>query len=358
MKILLVTNLYPPNSIGGYERLCATLAGALAAKGHTVEVLTSSHGGGRPKPEPIPVDRSLQLLVSSRSIYEPFEGGSAEREAITVANLAAARKVVERFRPETLFAGNLMFLDRSFLEGLSALGPRLAYLLTDVWLIQMLDDRWLQRYFKQEIHAAGAVDRTAVAELPGDVLTGARAPVEDSERARRAQIEARLAAGRSAFQLAGVCHLCGPTVFLVKRPTPGTVALPPETRTSVSCGRCGLEASVRAVVHAADALARSGARVGIVAPDPAIARVLRTQGRDRVAADAGELGTVDIVAVLGGGGPDPAGEGRPRQGQRMVYVEPGEPAPAGNGGRTSFEVWSDRYGYLGHDYRVGLWSGA
>ena len=49
MKILLISNLYPPNAIGGYERLCAMIAEALASRGHAVQVLTSGPRGDRPR---------------------------------------------------------------------------------------------------------------------------------------------------------------------------------------------------------------------------------------------------------------------------------------------------------------------
>jgi glycosyltransferase involved in cell wall biosynthesis len=44
MRILVVTNLYPPYYHGGYEVRCAQIAEALARAGHDVRVLTSTHG--------------------------------------------------------------------------------------------------------------------------------------------------------------------------------------------------------------------------------------------------------------------------------------------------------------------------
>jgi hypothetical protein len=357
MKILLVTNLYPPNSIGGYERLCATIAGALASRGHTVRVLTSGHGGGRPGVEPVPVERALRLLVSSRSVYEPFEGGRADREEITEANQRATRASVESFRPDVLLAGNLMFLDRGFLESLFTLGVALAYLLTDVWLIQMLDDGWLQEYFRREILAPGAVELTGVRELPGEILAGARVPVEEVESARREALEDRLAAGRTAFQFQGVCHLCGSTAFLVKRPTPGTPTLAGSGRMSVRCGRCALEGWQRAVIHAADALAgeRGSPRVGVLCADRRVAAAVGDRHPGRVTMDGAELTGMEVVADLTFG-PEASGSGpggRPRSDQRRVFARPRE-SPSDETSASLLEIWSERYGYLGRDHRVGL----
>ena len=44
MKILVISDLYPPNYIGGYELNCRDSVDALIAKGHEVSVLTSSWG--------------------------------------------------------------------------------------------------------------------------------------------------------------------------------------------------------------------------------------------------------------------------------------------------------------------------
>jgi glycogen(starch) synthase len=44
MKILIVSNLYPPYYMGAYELRCAQVAAALPAAGHEVRVLTSRYG--------------------------------------------------------------------------------------------------------------------------------------------------------------------------------------------------------------------------------------------------------------------------------------------------------------------------
>ena len=41
MKLLFITNLYPPHSIGGYEEVCHDIAEGLKQRGHTVVILTS-----------------------------------------------------------------------------------------------------------------------------------------------------------------------------------------------------------------------------------------------------------------------------------------------------------------------------
>ena len=48
MRILFITNLYPPYHIGGYEIACKDIAEGLRERGHTVKVLTSVYGVEKP----------------------------------------------------------------------------------------------------------------------------------------------------------------------------------------------------------------------------------------------------------------------------------------------------------------------
>jgi glycogen(starch) synthase len=45
MRILVLTNLYPPAALGGYERMCRDVVERFRRRGHTVGVLTSTFGG-------------------------------------------------------------------------------------------------------------------------------------------------------------------------------------------------------------------------------------------------------------------------------------------------------------------------
>jgi len=51
MNILMVSNLYPPDVIGGAEIMAANLADGLADRGHVVRVVTSSLNASTPERE-------------------------------------------------------------------------------------------------------------------------------------------------------------------------------------------------------------------------------------------------------------------------------------------------------------------
>lgn len=67
MRLLIVSNLYPPQELGGYGRSLADFAWGLLQRGHQVRVLTSDApylGAPEPGPSGESVERSLQLKGS------------------------------------------------------------------------------------------------------------------------------------------------------------------------------------------------------------------------------------------------------------------------------------------------------
>lgn len=114
MRILLVSNIFPPGFVGGYELGAFEVAQRLARRGHEVRVLTSDYcldergeGGG------LRVDRTLECVTSSRQRLPeavvtgrgPFLNGRNAR--LMYAALCEAR-------PDAVLLFNL--------EGLGALG--------------------------------------------------------------------------------------------------------------------------------------------------------------------------------------------------------------------------------------------
>lgn len=150
MRVLFVSNLYPPNVVGGYEQLCFNVAGAFAARGHDVWVLTSGYGGGTAEYARQTIRRTLRLLVGSE-IYVPFSGDAAERDVVNRANLQALAETIAEAQPDLLFAWNLFFLDRSFLAALSACIRPVTVMLTDNWLLSMERPDYLTQFFADHV---------------------------------------------------------------------------------------------------------------------------------------------------------------------------------------------------------------
>jgi glycosyltransferase involved in cell wall biosynthesis len=160
MKLLFVSNLYPPGVVGGYEVLCHQIAGALAGRGHTISVLTSDYGV--PDPANVPafpgqtVERALSLPASRGNIYQPLECTAEERDRIRRCNSAVFERKLRTERPDVVFVWNLYFLDPSLLETIQRAAPAIVYLLTDVWLLSFLNGSFVQRFYQATLYGGAA----------------------------------------------------------------------------------------------------------------------------------------------------------------------------------------------------------
>lgn len=156
MKILTISNLYPPDAIGGYEILCLDVMRALAENGHDITILTSSYGGCHVHSSEQKVLRRLTLLADQHNIYQPFDPDPRERERINAANIAILKETITAINPELIFVWNLHFLDPSFLLCLEHLERRIVYFLTDNWLIAFHSPSFISDYFAREVYASAS----------------------------------------------------------------------------------------------------------------------------------------------------------------------------------------------------------
>jgi len=103
LKILVVSNLFPPAALGGYERRCRMVCQGLLERGHEVCVLTTPPPDGfRPLEEEFPrVDRSLALFLP---FDRPIQGAMRWRRwRGTRRNHRRMRTVLEQWRPDLVF---------------------------------------------------------------------------------------------------------------------------------------------------------------------------------------------------------------------------------------------------------------
>ena len=152
MKILFVSNLYPPNVCGGYERLCFSVADALAARGHTIGVLTSSYGGKSAEYPGHRVWRSLFLFATENNIYEPFSVSPERRADLNSVNVNQLHAVADEFKPDVVFVWNMYFFDAILLDAIERrFGDRAVYFVTDNWLISFFNGDFLGQYFPRVV---------------------------------------------------------------------------------------------------------------------------------------------------------------------------------------------------------------
>ncbi len=151
MKIFFLSNLYPPNVLGGYERLCYEVASVLQARGHEVTVLTSSYGQNNGEDYGHTVRRELFLFATEGNIYMPFDCTSAQRVEYELANREKFESVVAEVKPDVLFVWNLYFFDQGLLKAIENSVLPKTYLLTDNWMIAQLNANFIGAYFTKKV---------------------------------------------------------------------------------------------------------------------------------------------------------------------------------------------------------------
>ena len=124
MRLLLITNLYPPQELGGYGRCMADFAWGLQKRGHTLQVISSDApylGPSNAGPSGEPVDRRLQLKGSFqgglKQLHEP-----AARAAVDANNIALLAHWLDQGNWDGVLLGNLDLVGTEVLEPLLASG--------------------------------------------------------------------------------------------------------------------------------------------------------------------------------------------------------------------------------------------
>ena len=161
MRILFVSNLYPPYGRGGYEQWCEEVALALAARGHTMTVLTSNAGVTRDQRGPAAEGGSSTYpFAVQRLLHNQVEGGLAhttlrllrEPRRSEAENLAQTQRVIDEFRPHAAMIWGMWNIDRSVSQRIEAqLGTRVAYYFCDYW--PTLPSAYVQRFQEPARHA-------------------------------------------------------------------------------------------------------------------------------------------------------------------------------------------------------------
>jgi len=168
MRILCLTNFYPPYEIGGEEQSCHDVVEALKARGQTVAVLTSNHGAKRGHGAEEGVCRRLYLEMELGSPFHPLRF-FLTRKRREEKSLALLRQIVADFAPHVIFIWGMWNLPRSLPALAEALRPgRVLYRFGDYWPTLPTQHvfywrtpgrRWLTRPLKR------ALGRLALAQL-------------------------------------------------------------------------------------------------------------------------------------------------------------------------------------------------
>jgi glycosyltransferase involved in cell wall biosynthesis len=205
VRILVLSNFFPPLHLGGYEELAADVAAGLRERGHRVDVLTSNLRAGA-----VPTDPSIHRVLHLEVDLRPglgtlcFFAGRQRRAAIDAARLD---ETIAATRPDVLLVFGMWNLPRTMLAAAEGRHrPPLVYYVADYW--PTLPDayalhwhapaqRWWTRLPKQTL--AGLIRRVH-RPPPPPVLAFAHAVCVSHA------VRARLIGAGLPFTDAGVIH--------------------------------------------------------------------------------------------------------------------------------------------------------
>lgn len=161
MRILILSNFFPPHYIGGYELGCKDVAERLRERGHDVRVLTSTYKVGKPQRDG-EVYRwlrcDMRLFLSDETPHSGSRGASlvnlvkhpARVLALERINQQAMRKVCAEFKPDLVYAWNLRGVGLSHVYIARDLGIPVTYFISDNWLSLWEADPWYQLFVSRE----------------------------------------------------------------------------------------------------------------------------------------------------------------------------------------------------------------
>jgi len=134
MRLLFLTNLYPPHGQGGYEEWCYEMAVALRARQHEVRVLTSTNRLAEMSADDPPwVRRELHLEMALASLRNGVEFFTKRRRR-EAENLTTLRAQIQQVQPEAIVIWGMWNLVRALPVLAEQLLPgRVVYYMGDYW---------------------------------------------------------------------------------------------------------------------------------------------------------------------------------------------------------------------------------
>lgn len=141
MNILVISNLYPPHEIGGYEIRCRDVCERLAAAGHDIHILTSDHRvPDRETPAEPAVSRKLRIHGMYGHPWLPIH----KLHSLEAHNHRVLRETIHTRRPDLVHVWNTGGISKSLLSYLESSGIPVVYDVSDHWIARSLRaDVWL-----------------------------------------------------------------------------------------------------------------------------------------------------------------------------------------------------------------------
>jgi glycogen synthase len=135
MRILIISNFYPPFELGGMEIRCRETVDRLHDRGHVCHVLTSRYGIEADEASEVDITRALHLQADV-DYYHPFKflfrSTGDER-----ANQRILHRALDAFRPDVIFIWGMWNLSARVAYWAEQWLPgRVAYTIAGYWLME------------------------------------------------------------------------------------------------------------------------------------------------------------------------------------------------------------------------------
>jgi glycogen synthase len=129
MNILIISNLYPPYVLGGYEILCGQVVQYLKERHHTIQILTSDHGVEQEN------THNEDRIIRSLRLYLPFGEPAAflrkARVETARLNKQITKEIIEQYQPDVIFIWSLLRLTPGSAKAAEESGIPVVYTFND-----------------------------------------------------------------------------------------------------------------------------------------------------------------------------------------------------------------------------------
>ena len=131
MKVLVITNLYPPHYLGGYELLCKQVCDYLKKCGHEVDILTSDYMSS--VDDDPSVHRSLRLIQNFGYAFKDSLSLRMKMPSVEKYNSKITSERINTFKPDIIFLWSQLRLTLGCALTAELSGIPVTYSLNDEW---------------------------------------------------------------------------------------------------------------------------------------------------------------------------------------------------------------------------------
>lgn len=136
MRILVLTQMYPPHYLGGYEVLCRDVVERWRARGHDIEVLTTTYSNTKAASAStagtIEVRRELEFYWRDHEILAPR---IPARIRIERGNQRALARALGEFQPDVVSVWHMGAMSFGLLQTITERGVPMVLVVGDEWLV-------------------------------------------------------------------------------------------------------------------------------------------------------------------------------------------------------------------------------